>query len=442
MSVSKMPILVDCVFQYFDFRRRGLRRLCGVFVAIFVLLGVARHAQAAGFTIGEQGAGALGVGGAATARADLGETGFYNPAGWAFAKRLKIAVGATAIAPSITHTDPRNGEQTQAQTSVETPPYFHAGFRFGDFAAGLSFDVPFGSGLEWPTDWRGRFDVTKIRLQVFEFGGALAWRPIPQFAIAAGPRVQLATVEYARQIDAVDTEGHVDLGGDATGLGGQVAVFYRPVDRLSLGLVYRSRVRLDFAGSADFEDIPIELQQKAHDQRVKTQITLPDRVTLGGAVEISDGIASLDLTYWSWSTFEEFGIDFEDDATPDVSQPRDWHDSVTVRAGWEQRGLLADLSLRAGIVFDQTPSPTDTLSPSLPDGSRLMPTLGMGYIFTQNFQVNLAYAHVFFLGAHASGEAFPADYDASANIVSLGLNYGWGDVEKTASDPGTPVKNP
>lgn len=417
-------------------RIRAWRRwMLGAAFGVFGAVGAAASAQAAGFAVGEQGAAALGVGGAATARSDLGEAGFYNPAAWGFAKRLNLAAGISGIDASIAHVDPATGTRTEAETSLETPPYFHAGFRFGDFAAGLSFEVPFGSGLAWPDDWSGRFDVTKIRLQIFEFAGTLVWRPIPELAIAVGPRVQRATVEYGRQIDALDTEGRVELGGDATGVGGQFALLYRPIEPLSFGLSYRSRVRLDFEGTAVFSDIPIELQQKAHDQTVKTQLTLPDRVALGAAWQIGEGSASLDVIYWSWSTFEEFGIDFEDAATPDVSQPRDWHDSVSVRAGWEQRGLLDGLALRVGLAFDPTPSPTDTLSPSLPDGSRLIPTLGVGYSFAQDLQLNIAYARVFFLGARATGEAYPGDYEASANIVSLGINYAWGEVNREVKNP-------
>jgi long-chain fatty acid transport protein len=428
-SELAMLFLRHCGRSFMQIIRRALSQTPALIIVVCVISSNISTAYAAGFSIGEQGAGALGVGGAATARGDLGSAGFYNPAAWGFASRLEAAVGVSAISASIAHVDPASGGRTEAITDVETPPYAHVGFRFGDFAAGVSFDVPFGSGLRWPTDWRGRFDVTGIRLQVLELAGTLVWRATDEFAIAAGPRLAFATVEYLRRIDAVDSEGRVHLTGDATGVGAQLAALYRLTDRLSLGLSYRSRIGLDFTGQADFEDIPIELKQKAHDQRVETEVTVPDRIALGVAWEVGRATASFDAIYWTWSTFQEFAIDFEDEDTPDVSQHRGWHDSVTLRAGWEQRGLVDDLALRAGVAFDQTPSPSDTLSPSLPDGSRLMPTVGLGYTALDGLQINLAYAHVFFLGATATGDAFPGDYDASAHILSLGVDYDYGVVE-------------
>ncbi|QDG50872.1 hypothetical protein FIV42_09045 [Persicimonas caeni] len=383
----------------------------------------AQPALAAGFAIGEQGAGARGVGGAATARADLGGAGFHNPAAFGFADSLMISAGVSGLAPSVAHVQPGSGEQTGAQTDLSTIPYGHVGYRFGDFGVGLSFDVPFGSGLSWPKDWRGRFEITSIELQVFEVAGVVVWRPIDELSIAAGPRLGRSTVGYGRQIDAVDTEGSVQLAGDATGLGAQLALMYRPLDELTLGLSWRSRMHLDFSGWANFEDVPIELQQKAHDQYVTTELTLPDRIALGAAWAFDDAIASVDVTYWTWSTFQEFGIDFAHDQTPDVTQPRNWNDSITLAAGWEQKGWVEDLDLRVGLAFDMAPSPSNTLSPSSPDGNRLIPSLGAGYTVVDGLQVDVGYGHVVFMGAEASGDAFPGSYDASAELLSLGVTY-------------------
>ncbi len=380
-------------------------------------------AQAAGFAVGEQGAAARGVGGAATARSDFGEAGFYNPAAWGFAEGLSLSAGMSAIVPTITHVHPDSGDQTPATTGLSAPPYASAAYRFGDFAAGVSFNVPFGSGLRWPQDWSGRFDVTAIELQVFEVAGVFAWRPIEELSVAVGPRLQRSTVAYERQIDAVDTEGSVRLAGDAIGFGAQLAAMYRPNDRLSLGLSWRSRVYHGFSGWADFQDVPVELSEKAHDQYVTTEITLPDRVALGTAWEFDRAVASVDVTYWAWSTFDEFAIDFADDETPDVAQPRNWSDSLTLAAGWEQHGWAPDLSVRFGLAFDAAPSPTDTLSPSSPDGNRLVPSVGAGYALTDDVQVDVGYGHVFFLGAEATGEAFPGQYDAAAEVMSLGVTY-------------------
>jgi long-chain fatty acid transport protein len=393
-----------------------------IVLGLLAMAALPATAQAAGFAVGEQGAAAMGVGGAATARPDLGEVGFYNPAGWGFAEGLQVTIGASALRPNINHIDPQTGNQTQADRSLGTPPYLHAGARFGDFAAGLSFGVPFGGGVSWPDDWQGRFESTLLSLTVFEVGATLAWRPIDELSIAAGPRLQRASVAYNRRIDFVDTEGSVELMGNSNGVGGQVALMYRPTERLTLGLNWRSRVTHDFDGYAYFNDVPVEMSHRAHDQPVSTQLTLPDRLAFGAAWEFAEAIASVDVTWWAWSTFEEFAIDFDSDQTPDVAQPRNWSDTFTIRAGFEQRGVIDDV-IRLGLAFDPTPSPSNTLSPASPDANRLIPSIGFGYYFLEDFTVDLAYAHTFMFGSESSGQAYPGRYDSGIDVVSLGLRY-------------------
>ncbi len=392
----------------------------------FALLFVGSQALAAGFAVGEQGAASFGVAGAATARADLPEVGFYNPAAWAFTQGMRASVGATAIQPNIVHVDPGSGRETQALTGTETPPYLYGSYGFERVALGFAFGVPFGSGVSWPTDssWGGRFEITDIALRTFELAPTLAVRITDQVALAAGPRWVMGDVYMKRQVPLGSVEGNVELGGQTRTLAGQAALLVRPTEELSLGLTYRSRVQLDFTGDANFEDIPVEFSPQAHDGGVRTAVTLPDRVALGGALTLAGVTASVDLEYYHWSTFQELAIDFTDETMSDPEpEERAWVNTLAVRAGVEVAELAEGLSVRGGLCYDPTPAPTHTLSPSLPDGNRLMTTVGGTYMVGGGVAAHAAYGRVFFLGAKAEGEAFPGEYHASANLVSLGLSY-------------------
>ncbi len=393
-------------------------------IAFAGTLAAANPAAAAGFAVSEQGAAALGVGGAATARLDLPEAVFFDPAAIARHEGLRAAAGVALVAPSMSHLG-EDGTRTDALSGFETPPYLHLSYGAGTFAAGVSVGVPYGASLAWPEEgFEGRFEVTRIALQVFEVAPVLAVRPVPELSFAAGPRILRSTVELSRKLDAVDSEGAVTLGGAATGVGGQAAIAYGPVAGFTFGLAYRSRAHLAYEGSAHFEDVPPELSGKAHDGAVTTELTLPDRLAAGVAYELPDAIASLDVEWTAWSTFETFAIDFADEATPDVDQPRRWEDTLAVRAGYEQRGLVDGLALRAGAAWDPTPSPSDTLSPTLPDQDRVLLTLGAGYEAGGGVTVDAAFGHVFLLGAEAEGpEALPGSYEGRAEVLTVGVTY-------------------
>lgn len=398
-------------------------------VALLLLSLVPSSASAAGFAVGEQGAASLGVAGAATARDDLPETGFYNAA--ATRAGFIAAAGAAGIAPSLRHTDPSSGEVTKSKPHLSTPPYLHVGWvgqagkhRVGGLVSGF---VPFGAALAWPDDWAGRFEVRTIELQVFEAAASAVYGVALSDAVEVGAsgtfRAQRATVELARNLDVVSHEPRVQLGGDANAFGGAAALWAR-FGTVKAGVTLRSATRLDFEGAAHFEDVPPELSGAAHDQRVTTSITLPERIATGVAWDPGFGVASLDAVVFRWSRFETFGVDFEDDETPDIAEPRNWHDTVTVRAGYEHRFLNRALGVRGGVAFDPTPSPTDTLSPTLPDASRVLVSLGVGYAFAFGLRADLALSHVALLGATATGEhAMPGRYGGSAQIVSVGVGF-------------------
>jgi long-chain fatty acid transport protein len=395
--------------------------------ALFVaLVGLPATADAAGFAVGEQGASALGLAGAATARQDLSETAWYDPA--AVPAGIVAALGGSVIFPTIKHTDRGT---TTAEGAPETPPWIHAGWvgRFGRHRAGLIAvaGVPFGAGLRWPDFWPGRFEVTSIQLKVFE-AAANATYGVQlgddiEVGVSAGLRRLHSTVELERKIDAVESEADVMLGGDADAFAGSAALWGRWRD-LSVGVNWRGPATLDFDGAAHFENVPVELSSAAHDQPVTTSLHLPPRLALGAAYDLGFGTYSADAEYFGWSSFETFAIDFADEETPDVEEPRDWHDTVAIRTGYEHRFLDEALAVRGGLGFDPTPSPTDTLSPTLPDTSRIATTAGVGYTLDFGLTLDAGLSHIWLLGTEATGEeTFPGRYHGGANVVSLGVSF-------------------
>ncbi|MFU8805037.1 MAG: OmpP1/FadL family transporter, partial [Bradymonadaceae bacterium] len=353
------------------------------------------------------------------------QAGYFNPAAYAYQPGLTIGLGGALVMGTMSHFDPETREQTDTLPEAGLPPYAHVAYTYGPFAASLSFQVPFGSGLGWPEDWDGRFEITEIGLQALELSPSFAYRPIPQIAIAAGPRILNATVEFKRKINTVNPprEGSVHLGTAGWGMGWQAAILAEPIEDWTVGLAYRSQVHFDFKGAAHFEDIPIEMSHRAHDTKATTTLVLPERLAFGSAYRFGFGLLlSADLEYMGWRTFEEFAINFESEDVPDVAEPRRWHDTLTFRIGAEYEGPAPGLTVRTGFAIDQSPSPRDTLSPSLPDGNRTIATLGAGYDFGFGLRLDASYGRVFFAPTASEGEAFPGDYRASVNLLSAGVS--------------------
>jgi len=406
-------------------------RALGVIAAATMLL-CAGRASAAGFSIYEQGAAATGRGGMAVGIADTPSAIFYNPAGLGFQKGLGLEIGDTLIFAKGEHEDPETGEVTEAEPGIFYPPTFYASYVLPQrIAFGFGLFVPFGLGIEWPSGWAGFEEIEKIDVQNIFFNPTVAWAPLEWLSIAAGFDAVHATVELQKGLNFVTDRGTLHGAVEAWGFGANAGVLFRFLDgRLSWGLSYRSAVKLDFEGDADFQ-VPAPFASMLEDQPLESALTLPHTIAIGVAGRPADWLTiGLDIVYTTWSTFDVFGFSFpEDEGKPEDDQltqyePRDWKNVFGLRLGGELRPpCMRGLALRLGLVYDRNPSPSDTMSPSLPDSDRIDVSAGVGYAFRFGLSIDVAYMLVYFFERTSGGEAFPGTYRSHAHLIGLSLGY-------------------
>lgn len=399
----------------------GLAAICCAVSSILVSPGVV---QAGGYAQEFQGHQSAGLAGAVTGRPDMPEAGYFNPAGWMLQDRYGVGGGVTVLVPLVAHEEPQSGERTRAEVDGAFPPYLHGFARFGDFAAGLSVGVPYGAGLQWPEDWSGRFEVTSTSLRAFEAAPSVAWRPVDWFALGAGPRIAWGQVNYERYLDFAHPgeEGFVRLAAGAPAMGGQVGAWAQVHDLWSVGLSWRSAMTLEFEGMARFEDIPPEMEHRAHDTVARTEMILPHRIAAGVAYELGVvGVISVDLQYTLWGAVENFEVHFESDGVDDIEEPRNWSNAIAMRVGAEYFAPVDGLSLRTGFAIDPSPVPEETLSPAQPDTDRTITSFGVGYEVSEFLQMGLAYNFIVLSQTASTGDGFPGVYDGWIHVFSLGV---------------------
>ena len=411
------------------------------------------QAHAAGFALPDAGAGAAGVGGAATARGDLIEAAYYNPAAFVLRarprRRIRKAIfkrepwgfaaslGVSMLAPSLRYMAPSGSEgsaqDATSQGGASYGPRIYLGGGVGRLGFAFSFHAPYGSSIRWPEDWTGRTELLSSDLRVLESAPHLAVRIVDELAISAGVRFQSATLGTSRAIAFPDEDAsRVRISADAFALAFAFSALYEPLSWLAFGASVRTGSRLDFVGEADFEDVPRELQASARDTPVRVEgVHLPLRAALGGSIELNRfGRLQADLMYYGWHRNEALVIDFEDEAVEDVTQPRQWRRSFTARFGYEYNKLLSGkLALRAGGFVDDTPVPRATLSASSPDGLRLGATAGVGLVdlFSTGLQVQCAGSatHIGHREVAMAGTT-PGSYGGRLLALHLDLGYRFG----------------
>lgn len=393
-------------------------------VAATALL-VSADAHGAGISVDTQSGRATGMAAAVTAFVDDPSAIYYNPAGIAQGRVLDVQVGDTLILPAFTYT-PAAGASTSTSFAIVPPfqAYATAGIT-DDFSVGVGVFSAYGLSLAWPDQWTGRSDITKASLATYNFNPTAAYRLGP-VRIGAGVQIVRATVDLQRKIETGSQEVSTELGGDAWGVGGNVGVQVEAVKQyLSFGAHYRSAVKLDFTGNASFGNVPVELQGTLHDQAVTTSITNPDSLALAVASHpIKQLVIDAEIGWYDWSKFQSIDLHFPNDksGTLNSSQAKNWNNTINWHLGSEL-ALDDAWRIRAGVMYDPSPSPANTLTPDLPDADRLNLAIGGSYVHPSGFRVDLGYQFILLMRRTSTAPQLPGDYNGIANLIGISLGY-------------------
>jgi len=410
-------------------------------------------AGAAGYSIYEQGARALGMGGANTASTNNAEALFFNPANMTWQKGTQVLAGGTLLQPftSFAGHDPFPGygvtEEMESQSFF--PPTLYLTSRFREkLAWGVGLNSPFGLGVEWKDadQFTGRYIVTKAELQTLNANASVAWRFLPNLSVAAGVDAMYASVELNNRTQAVIPGGGgaradvaaVKLESDFTpGYGWNAAVAYRPTDQLQLGAYYRSKVVVDVDGDASFKQIltgnPVIDASVAANlppaQGVKTVLRFPAMWSLGAAwLPAPDWTLEANLNYVEWSVFTDLPIEFQTTPSRNRTIVENYENAGQIRLGAEHR--LETWAYRFGYYYDDYAAPAESMSPLLPDAKRNGVTLGLGWWFGANKQWALDIYELALFVDHRGTEGvnrdgYDGEYKSYVNAagLSLALNF-------------------
>jgi len=406
-------------------------------VVVVVAVGDAGDAHAAGYALDVQSGRGTGMAAAVTGFIDDSSAIYYNAAGISQGKGIDAQVGTTLIAPSFKFTD-RRGES--ASTVFEIVPPVHAYATAGitdELSVGVGLYTPFGLTIKWPEGWTGRRQITEAGLTTFFISPTAAYR-IGPVRIGAGLNVVRATVRLKRQLAFGDSEGSTDLGAGTWGIGGNFGAQVEAIPKvLSFGAQYRTAVKLSFDGKADFGNVPAALANTIHDQAVSTSLVTPDSFAMGVAVRpIPALLLDADVVWFGWANLRSIDLNFPDDAggTLSSSRAKSWKNGLNYHLGGEATVAEA-WRVRAGVLYDPSPAPSNTLTPDIPDADRLNLAVGGSYVHPSGFHADLGYQFLILFSKEATAPELPGQYGGFVNILGISLGYSTPKKVASASDP-------
>ena len=401
------------------------------------------EAHAGGFYVPEIGSRATGVGVAVTADVADPSATFHNPAGLANAEGLQIELATDLFFPKVTFfrrplTDPNTGENLHFDgvsntNKVIAAPFLGASYRVNDrLTAGLAIYAPFGATLEYPGDGSQRQIVTAIGLKTIFVSPAIGLRLPSGFSVGVAanliwgdlvleqrnaiPYVTGDPEQYPDPQGEIQGSTHV-AGRDPFSVGATIGAGWHD-ERIAVGASVMTPVTLHLEGEAHVENSGIAplvdadnnvLQAAgAREDQVRINIPLPLVARFGIAVRPTPRWRiEADVNWQRWSTFKTLAVDFVHEyellPTPgaylyDVRVENQWRNTWSARLGFEATPWSAPVTLRAGVLWDQSPVDDRHFSLLTPDSDKVGVTAGARYSRRMSggrLDLDLAAMHLF-----------------------------------------------
>ena len=416
-------------------------------LAVLLFAGIPSLLAGQGFGVYEHNACTMARAGVAAASpcAD-GSAIFFSPAALAGLSGIHLSGGVTLIQAKGGFTDDLLQQHTDLDNPVVPVPNGFLTYAVGPkVTVGIGAYVPYGLESRWPTaGFEGRFIGYDSKLKALYVQPTVGYQVNDWLKVGLGVAYVHSTVELHQRVDlstltvpfqsftfaALGIPTGTDFADGALSASGNgIAVNFGGIikvnDRLSIGGHFITRKTITYDGSASFAPIATGIKLAAGNPlgypggtlidtvtnfkvlfsagapfssgNASTAITLPDQGSIGLAYKLrGDWTVMADYQGVVWGWFNSLKIDFNrfpnDTLTDQTLSPRN-KDTHGFRFGTEYQ-YNPSLTLRAGYLVHTGASPSDFVTPLLPEGARYEFTAGAGFKLGGNLHGDVAYQYI------------------------------------------------
>jgi len=418
-------------------------------MACTLLILSATNAHAVFLLLQEVSAESVGQANMLTAYGQRPSSQYHNSSNLSFIDEdFTAEIAFTMYIPIATYTNPSN-VSTTADVEPEYAPHVYLSFKPTEWMAiGLAAFPNYGIITRWPDNWEGEYVVKRNSVKSFTVNPNISFGPFKGFAISAGFDATWSAISTTRVFtlgmvpDGDDGDGSFKMAGQGWAFGGNAGLSYQPADWVRMGLGYRSKFKLAFEGSMDF-DVSEPWEWRFPDQDFDLGINVPHQVSFGARFWPMENLSvEIDAWYFSWSVHESRDINMEEGVyeAPDKTRmvdaaPQNLKDGFLIGVGseyWFHENVCA----RLGISYSSNVQPDEAVDPVQPDGHRINIGVGFGYKW-KGLNVDLAYLLGYIVPHDVSvPSAMPGEYENLKHVLSFSIGYqfdifGHNDAAKT-----------
>lgn len=396
---------------------------------------------AGGYRVSLQGQRALAMGHTGVAVVNSAELAFFNPSGLVYLEnKLNISAGGFGVFSEVAYQNVDNATSAQTDSPVGTPIYLYASYKFTDWlTGGIAVYTPYGSTVEYPTDWAGSHLVNTIELQAIFIQPLLSIKINDILSVGGGPIFVTGSVNFNRNANRTltDEQGQrsnitVDDSG-VTEWGYSLSAMFSPTKNLRIGFNYRSEIILEStegtATAANFPNSPLVPFQNG-DLGFTASLPLPAELTIGLSYEFCDKFTfAFDYNRAFWDVYTDLNISFSNGV--ESINPRNYKNASTYRFGLQYEATDR-ITLRGGYYFDESPIQSGFFSPETPRNDSHGYTGGLSFQVTDKLAIDASFLYLRFEEINESYDfyqengqnvPFEGTYKSNAFAPGIGLTY-------------------
>ncbi len=381
---------------------------------------------AGGYKIPETSVNGAALSAANVAHSNGADAAYYNPANMIFMKdenNLEADLIMISLAPTnFKGSGSQSGDNIDAESEFFLIPSLnYVSPKLGNARVGLSVSVPGGLTKRW-SDSPAKDKAEEFTLQVVEINPTVAFEVTETLAFAVGFRM-IHSSGIVKSTSVVSR----DMEGDSFDVGYNLALAYKPLKELEIGVTYRSKVDLTQEGTAKLYDVS-STTTPVYDGGSTVSVPLPAFFNIAVAYTLPTE-TTIEIVYEKnyWSAYNTLDFGYAGDIgnlKPYFDDPiaKDWKDTNAYRVGVTQK--LESVTLMAGAVLDETPVPDNRVSYELPDSDSLSVSFGVRYDLSP--EVNLGVSALYSMrdDREVDNDELEGTFsNSNVVIVSAGVGY-------------------